>query len=306
MGIVEEDQELGRPKGDLELVDCTSSSSNTSAEASGRIEEVDSGDHADGVWSDHATNRHREAYYTWGDRIRFGFLFVLMITLVVTISAKVGIRNKNEENTPVSVVEPITTASPTVTPLPTPVPTTSPAPTVDPLRAQRIVEYINDMTFFPRELVYPSEASTEEKALKWIIDDDPLQRQLPNDAISIRERYVLACLWFQSEVPFTDNSYEGFYSEYNYTSSWMTYHYECEWTGITCSEIEDDEGYGTKLITGILLYNSSVYGVLSPDIALLPALVNLRLHVNSISSPVPQTLATLPLKVLDLGTFFLS
>lgn len=289
MGILQEDdQETGNG---LEMIDHTSSSSNSSSGSATLVHEVN--DQGDGVWSDHK-GANQESYYTRGDKIRFGVLLVLTLTLIVTISAKVGVRNNKA---PVS-------ASPTVSPMPTPAPSTSPAPTVDPLRAQNIVIYINSLTLTQRELKYPSEASTEEKALKWIIEDDPLQRQYPDEAVSIRERYVLSLLWFQSDEHFTDNQYEGYYSDYNYTSSWMTDHYECEWTGVTCTEIADDEGYGTQLITEILLYNSSVHGVLSPDIALLQSLVRLQLHVNSISSPVPPTLASLPyLRNLDLGTF---
>jgi hypothetical protein len=162
-----------------------------------------------------------------------------------------------------------------------------PTPTA---RAVSILYYINNITLSSRTLVYPSSSSAEERAVRWLIDDD--RDTTMDDEQALRQRYVLATLWFLQETT-------GFGTGNEYARTWTTRLDECEWFEVRCN----DRG----LVTALLLGEENVKGHIPNDLGLLTGLTSLSLWGNGLSGAIPPSLGALTaLTRLDLEDNILS
>lgn len=78
-------------------------------------------------------------------------------------------------------------------PAPTKPPPTTPSPTTPPPtggpRAEAILDVINNATLTGRTLRYPSDATAEERAVMWLVDEDA--GTAPSDVLAVHQRYAL-------------------------------------------------------------------------------------------------------------------
>jgi hypothetical protein len=123
--------------------------------------------------------------------------------------------------------------------------------------------------------MYPSSSSAEERAVKWLIDED-LNTSV-DDKMAMRQRFALSTVWFlQTPTPFgTDGHRE----------TWTTRIDECKWLDVLCV----DRGR----VTALLLDEENVQGQIPDDLGLLTDLTNLQLSDNYISGTIPSSLAAL-------------
>jgi len=154
-----------------------------------------------------------------------------------------------------------------LTTLPTKLPTTSPTtPASTTSRGESVTAYINTITLSGSSLVYPSSASPEERALKWLIDEDPLKLRADtaSEQFRLRQRYALTSLFFQSN------------SSWWISTAWLDAD-ECTWHGIGCTlkMLEDSAGLQsvvTKIYLGSEDGGNNLQGWIPPDLALLASL----------------------------------
>jgi hypothetical protein len=81
-------------------------------------------------------------------------------------------------------------------------PTFAPTSTVD--RAAAIATFINNITLTNKTIAYPptngtDSATTEERALQWLIEEDPLNLNA-SDQFQLQQRYALLTLWYQTSI----------------------------------------------------------------------------------------------------------
>jgi hypothetical protein len=114
----------------------------------------------------------------------------------------------------------------------------------------------------------PTGTSPEERALQWLINDDPLQLNVgaEGDEFRLLQRYSLLTLWFQGDTGTT----------WDKSTNWLTED-ECTWAGITCQ---------SGVATEINFHNNGIQGSLSPDLGLLTDLTNLEI-VEGLSGSLP-------------------
>ena len=159
-----------------------------------------------------------------------------------------------------------------------PTPSPTPAPTIT-LRAAAILDYINNVTFSANPIRYPvpvgDVATTEERAVQWLIEDDPLELSVerPGDVSSLTQRYSLATLYFGTSGEFWDEN-EGWLLD---EDECMWFHVDCANDGITIEQID--------------LSDNSLHGVLSADVGLLSSPTFVYLDIN------PNLGGTLPASV---------
>lgn len=125
-------------------------------------------------------------------------------------------------------------------------------------------------------------ASPEERALWWLIDDDPARLQ-PTDSVGkqrILQRFSLALLWYGEARPQWKNS-----------TRWLSETHECTWHGIQC---QDAEYFGTndttRVVTEMFLPDNNVGGSLAADLSLLTSLRVFDLSSNRLNGPIPGSL----------------
>lgn len=154
------------------------------------------------------------------------------------------------------------------------VPTNEPIPPSPALpttpRAESIVSYINSITLSGRTLTYPNSGfSAEEQALKWLIDEDSVGTAESNP-LGVRQRYVMATLWYQNG---------------QFDTSWLSSGHECDWSfRIGCVGGE---------VTRLRLYDSELTGQLPSELGLLTALTDLGLDRNQLTGSIPSELGLL-------------
>jgi hypothetical protein len=141
-------------------------------------------------------------------------------------------------------------------------------------RARAILPYINSITLSGRTLNI-SRRSAEWRAVQWLIKDD--LGTAVDDKQSLRQRYVLAILWYLQSEP-------GFGGA-NYEASWTTKDAECEWHEVEC----DDNGR----VTGLLLNDNGMRGQIPHDLGLLTDLTDLNLDDNLLFGTIPSSLGAL-------------
>jgi hypothetical protein len=173
--------------------------------------------------------------------------------------------------------------SPMLQPVPVPV-SIIPANTA-PSRADTILPYINSITLSGRTLTYPSSSSAEERAVRWLINDD--LGTAVDDEQSLRQRYVLGTLWFS---PMTTT---GFGSA-DQAALWTTNIDECQWWGLKCD--------GNGNVIAMRKWIESVRSRIPHDLGLLTDLTHLDLDENEFSGTIPSSLGALAaLTHMDMG-----
>lgn len=175
-------------------------------------------------------------------------------------------------------------------------PTMSPTIFVD--RRTRIAEYIQSITESEFPIVYPvpqsREPTNQEKALHWLVDQDPLELQGFADELNrVRNRFVLTSIWFLTAPK----------SYWKDTTNWLSGAHECEWANVLCDESEGGERRIAQVaVQGIELGDENIVGVIPEDLALLSdGLVHLQLAINGLTGTIPTFLGMLTkLTFLDL------
>lgn len=123
-----------------------------------------------------------------------------------------------------------------------------------------------------------------EKAVDWIIHDDPLQLNLTESQYNyfrLRQRYALAALWFHTSI---DNAWSN-------TLGWLSDDHECDWYGITCSMIDHGDEIGIQsTVIGLNMSSNSMNGIIPADLAFLSNLRLLRFDFNAIAGSIPDSL----------------
>lgn len=152
-------------------------------------------------------------------------------------------------------------------------------------RADSTLAYIDSITLTGRTLIYPSTSIAEERAVKWLIDNDDLNT-IDSDERSLRQRYALATLWFQTEQGGPPLPLEG---------TWVSAIAECEWLNVTCSNGN---------VTSVVLRMDQLTGQIPSDLALLTDLTMLDLSFNRLAATIPSSIGEFltALKHLDLSS----
>jgi hypothetical protein len=164
------------------------------------------------------------------------------------------------------------------TPVPAPVVSTTPTNTAT-TRADTILPYINSITLLGRTLKYPSRSSSaEEWAVQWLVEDDV--NTAVDDKPSLRQRYVLATLWF-FHLSATSTGF-GFA---DHAATWTTSRGECEWFDVKCD--------GNGRVTAVYLGSKGIRGQIPADLGLLTDLTFLALWGNLLSGTIPSSLGAL-------------
>jgi hypothetical protein len=204
--------------------------------------------------------------------------------------------------------------------------TTTPPPTMLSARAQFIVDYINNITLTGRTFPYPDDTTPEGRALAWLVEDNDVARKneeendigqsngtstmttarnTDNDKVSLRQRYALATLWFQTPDNFDDTVYSP-------SSTWGNSSvHECDWYGVTCNNtvglvdglqlqdivrgnISTDLALLTDLTYFELLFSDQLVGTLPSSLGqYLTALTGLFLGYNALTGTIPSTFGRL-------------
>jgi Leucine rich repeat len=155
--------------------------------------------------------------------------------------------------------------------------TTTTTPTSTAKRATSIHLFIDSITASGRKLQYPSNVSAEERALRWLLDDDLGTNE--SNLLSLRQRYSLAALWFQTPAGFDAAS------SVDHAATWVTNTTECAWRSVGC----DSAGR----VNGLYLYGDGVKGHIPNDLGLLNALTALDLGSNELTGALPSSLGLL-------------
>jgi Leucine-rich repeat (LRR) protein len=186
-------------------------------------------------------------------------------------------------------------------PPPPPLPQ-QPAPTGSPTlaaRARSILTYINSITLAGRTLLYPDDSTAEGRALMWLVDDDTGTEE--TDLVSLRQRYALATLLFQTsnsrrdDAPFNTTSNTA-----STNNTWGTALDVCEWRDVTCgcalsgaAMTCGDDDSDTKPDHVVSLQLEGMEGRIPADIGLLTTLRLLELTANRLKGTIPSSLGRL-------------
>jgi hypothetical protein len=112
----------------------------------------------------------------------------------------------------------------------------TPEPTSAAERAAAVAAFINNITLTSKTVAYPpgngeGSVTTEERALRWLVEEDPLKLTAA-DHLRLRQRYALLTLWYQTSVD----------SGWIDSTGWLTIEGECSWYGVTCVELDVSVG----------------------------------------------------------------
>lgn len=145
--------------------------------------------------------------------------------------------------------------------------------------------------------------SQKEKALHWLIYDDPR-----NDVLFVREhtphqvnlvqRFSMAAIYFQTSVqqpwaycnpPVGEQSQTCYYRQTQTNKEimgtrWLARAPECQWMGVSCDA-------RTRAVTEMQLYRNNMAGSIpAEEIAMLTSLTFLQLNVNNFTGALPTRL----------------
>jgi Leucine-rich repeat (LRR) protein len=167
--------------------------------------------------------------------------------------------------------------SSTDAPAPTPAPTNAAA-----ARETTMVAFINNITLTNKTIAYPPVimsglVASEEQALRWLIEDDPL-KLAASDRFQLQQRYALLTLLFNT----TGN--RGWMN----STDWLTVKNECDWFGITCVVAGVRELQFA--VEKILMPKNNMDGGIPVDLGLLPNIKVIDLSGNSLSGSLPETI----------------
>jgi len=164
-------------------------------------------------------------------------------------------------------------------------------PPQDLSRAASLASYLGTVNAGGLE-AFTSPDSPESLALNWLINDDPLQlgTATPEDRFRLEQRYALLTVWFSSPSAWTIE--EG----------WLQDEDECDWYGVTCDPVDDDDATeGQNAVTALEL-NANNLQLLPADISMLGRMTVLSMSGNSISGLLPYTVQGMTaLEVLDVS-----
>jgi len=164
----------------------------------------------------------------------------------------------------------------TITEPPAESPTTAPTTAAAAIAIASTVAFINSIKKSAGTIVYPppslESVTPEALAVKWLIDDDPLQLSAENENERTRlvQRFALLALYFGTDGPAWDDN-----------DGWLILEDECVWKGLWC----DDE----NKINGISLIGNGLVGKLSPDVGLLESLVEIYLYENLLTGSLSES-----------------
>lgn len=220
--------------------------------------------------------------------IALAFLLVIMGATVGIVCGATKICKPSQLSTSETqnIQAPNSASSMPTTPSPTTASPTTASPTGSPVsaaekRAMNLVATVNNVSLSAGTLRYPlpSDPTPEEKALAWLIDDDPAQLSADLSPLiqSILQRFVLASIWFQSPSPLVLPIEDDL---------WMTEASECEWQSISCNAL--------NVVTRIWSYAlEPVNGRLTPEIGLLTSMTELTARNLGLAGNIPTTLGML-------------
>lgn len=192
---------------------------------------------------------------------------IFMVLLLVAVTLAVVLRRPSEQRL----------QAPTFAPSQQPVPSL----------VQDLLVFLERVPFVPTLLSYPATnvSSAEEKALAWMVDEDPLVPSLLRtaDFDRLQQRFSLLCFAFSNPLyPFEAVELEED---------------ECLWPHITCSN-------ETRRVTSIKTNGNKLFGSLPEALGLLTDIRELELFASKLQGSLPLSLSQLTLLeefVIDQG-----
>jgi Leucine rich repeat len=142
-------------------------------------------------------------------------------------------------------------------------------------RATTIVTFINAITLSGLTLSYPSNATAEERAVWWLIDKDLGTSDL--DERSLRQRYALTTLWFQTTEGFGNSEYDtiGFLDG----PDWVGFGQQCVGSMTALAYLD--------------LSGNALKGTIPTSLGSMTALAYLDLSGNTLKGTIPTSLGSL-------------
>jgi hypothetical protein len=148
-------------------------------------------------------------------------------------------------------------------------------------QSEAVLAFINNVTLSGRTILppwatnLPSPLPPEEKALIWVLNDDPFRFSPDTAARRFRllQRYALRTLW--SQWTLEDSFFIG---------------NECQWYGLSCTDMDVGDGVGmASVVTELDFFQNNLTGFLPEDLGLLSYLTRINLFDNSMSGSLPQS-----------------
>ena len=161
-----------------------------------------------------------------------------------------------------------------------------------------MVAFVNEITLTDQTPIpYPSTATSEAAALKWLVDDDPLQFSPDTGPGRYRltQRYALATLYYATNG-----------DEWDFNTDWLSDTRECSWFALDCFSQDFFGVVGRQdYIAGIHMdqnrLGNNLVGTLPHDFGLLSDLLYLDLEHNFLSGTLPESIGNLRrLQALEL------
>ncbi len=161
-------------------------------------------------------------------------------------------------------------------------------------------EFIVQAGVTPDSVFSAGDPSPQNKALKWMVYDDPAKLN-PGDKGCL-DRYILAVFYFGS-----NDKLEG----WNDSTNWMTGKGICSWAGVQCApqsitpsssnnfQTTSQSYDANDAITGLILKSNNMEGIIPDEFAGFPELMILDLSDNDISGSIPPALGNMK-KIRDL------
>ena len=148
--------------------------------------------------------------------------------------------------------------------------------------------------------VYPpgafdNERSPQSRALRWILDRDPLEVPVPTNAVQsakIAQRFALAVLYFATRG-----------NSWTLSHNFLTGVDECDWNTIDFRGLFSGAGMCDRkgMVTTLALWQNNLNGMIPSEITLLTALERMSLYRNELRGELPRGFSALP----NLRTLYL-
>ena len=155
---------------------------------------------------------------------------------------------------------------------------------IDPVRAAAIAAFINNITLTNKTIAYPPVSvgvfgfvPAEELALRWLIEDDPLNLTA-SDHFQVQQRYALVTLRISAKAP------NG--RDWTSNTGWLTADGECTWFGILCTSY----GELQAVVEQIDLGRNQLQGRIPADLGLLQNLKAVQFSSNALSGSLPESI----------------
>lgn len=147
-----------------------------------------------------------------------------------------------------------------------------------------MLDFIDSIRLSTEPISYPLPplASPEEKAVNWLINEDPLQLSAVDQSSRARliQRYALLTMWYSLDGPSWFNN-----------DGWLIEDDECSWFGISCDANSAVNRLGAD---GNDLAGNNLFGSLPLDFALLESVWYISAGNNpKLTGPIPSTIGRL-------------